>query len=78
MRGPQCAIISTLNAAVFSRNRHINFHLLAALKPLVSLLSRKVACSARIRVDRQTDRQRDRQPSLRMRAEGKSHSMTAH
>ena len=45
-----------------------------ALRPLVSLFGRLVACSARIVVrDRQTDRQthtRDNYPSLRMRAEG--------
>ena len=38
------------------QNRHISFHASVALKLLVSLISRLVACSARIVVDRQTDR----------------------
>ena len=37
------------------------FHALVALKLLVSLISRLVACSARIVVDRQTDGQTDTQ-----------------
>ena len=41
----------------FQQNRHISFLALVALKLLVSLISRLVACSARIVVDRQTDRQ---------------------
>ena len=41
----------------FQQNRHIIFHALVALKLLVSLISRLVACSARIVVDTQTDRQ---------------------
>ena len=45
----------------FQQNRHINFHALVALKLLVSLISRLVACSARIVVDTQTNRQTDRQ-----------------
>ena len=45
----------------FQQNRHIFFHALVALKLLVSLISRPVACSARIVVDRQTDRQTDTQ-----------------
>ena len=43
----------------FQQNRHIIFLALVALKLLVSLISRLVACSARIVVDRQTDRQTD-------------------
>ena len=43
----------------FQQNRHIGFHALVALKLLVSLISRLVACSARIVVDRQTDRHTD-------------------
>ena len=39
-----------------SRNRHINFLALVALKLLVSLISRLVACSARIITDKQTER----------------------
>ena len=38
----------------FQQNRHILFHALVALKMLVSLISRLVACSPRIVVDRQT------------------------
>ena len=41
----------------FQQNRHIIFHALVALKLLVSLISRLVACSARIVVDKQTDTQ---------------------
>ena len=45
----------------FQQNRHIIFlALVQALKLLVSFISRPVACSARIVVDRQTDRQTDR------------------
>ena len=40
----------------FQQNRHITFLALVALKLLVSLISRLVACSARIVGDRQTDR----------------------
>ena len=43
----------------FQQNRHIIFHALVALKMLVSLISRLVACSPRIVVDKQTDRQTD-------------------
>ena len=45
----------------FQQNRHIIFHALVALKLLVSLISRLVACSARIVVDRPTDRQTNKQ-----------------
>ena len=41
--------------------RHIIFLALVALKLLVSLISRLVACSARIVADRQTDKQTDTQ-----------------
>ena len=44
----------------FQQNRHITFLALVALKLLVSLISRLVVCSARIVVDRQTDRQTER------------------
>ena len=40
----------------FQRNRHVLFLALVALKLLVSLISRLVACSARIVADRQTHR----------------------
>ena len=46
-------------AQSFQQNRHIIFHALVALMLLVSLISRLVACSARIVVDRQTDRHTD-------------------
>ena len=45
----------------FQQNRHIEFLTLVALKLLVSLISRLVACSARIVVDKQTHRETDRQ-----------------
>ena len=45
----------------FQRNRHIVFLALVALKLLVSLISRLVACSARIVADKQTNKQTDRQ-----------------
>ena len=45
----------------FQQNRHIIFPALVALKLLVSLISRLVACSARIDADKQTDRQTDTQ-----------------
>ena len=41
----------------FQQNRHVIFLALVALKLLVSLISCLVACSARIVVDTQTDRQ---------------------
>ena len=44
----------------FQQNRHILFHALVALKLLVSLISRLVACSARIVVDKQTNGQTHR------------------
>ena len=44
----------------FQQNRQFNFRALVALKMLVSLISRLVACSPRIVVDKQTDRQTDR------------------
>ena len=46
----------------FQQTPHVIFHSLVALKRLVSLISRLVACSARIVVERQTDRQ-TRRPS---------------
>ena len=48
-----------------SENRLVNFQVRVVLKPLVSLISHLVACSARVSVDThthtQTDRQTDRQ-----------------
>ena len=43
----------------FRENRHINIDLLVVHNPLVPLIGRLVACSARTRADRQTDRQND-------------------
>ena len=45
----------------FQQNRHVTFPALVALKLLISLMSRLVACSPRFRPDRQTHRQTDRQ-----------------
>ena len=41
------------------QNSHIIFVALVALKLLVSLISRLVACSARIVIERKTDKQTD-------------------
>ena len=57
-----------LSNAVVSANRHIIFHALVALKLLVSLISRLVACSARIVVDRQTNRQTHRPTTVTLAA----------
>ena len=43
----------------FRENRHIVVHLLVVHNPLVPLIGHLVACSARTRADRQTDRQND-------------------
>ena len=48
------------NAVVSAKSPHF-FHALVALKLLISLISRLVACSARIVVDKQTERQTDTQ-----------------
>ena len=40
----------------FRENRHVIIHLLVFHNPLVPLIGRLVACSARTRADRQTDR----------------------
>ena len=45
----------------FQQNRHVIFPALVALKLLVSLISRLVACSARIDADKQTNKQTDTQ-----------------
>ena len=44
---------------LFRENRHVIIHLLVVHNPLVPLIGRLVACSARTRADRQTDRQND-------------------
>ena len=43
----------------FQQNRQFKFHALVVLKILVSLISRLVACSPRIVVDKQTHTQND-------------------
>ena len=43
----------------FRENSHNNINLLVVHNPLVPLIGRLVACSARTRADRQTDRQND-------------------
>ena len=45
----------SISNAVVLANRHFIFRALVALMLLVSLISRLVACSARISVDRHTD-----------------------
>ena len=40
----------------FQENRHVSIHLLVVHNPFVPLIGRLVACSARTRGDRQTDR----------------------
>ena len=52
----------------FQQNRHLSFLALVALNMLVSLISRLVACSARIVVDRQTDRQTHRTTTVTLAA----------
>ena len=55
--------VSRSRTTSFYRNRHISFRALVALEPLVSLMSRFGACSARISGDRHTqhtDRQTER------------------
>ena len=44
----------------FQQNRQILFRALVALKRLISLISRLVACSSRIVVDKQTDTHTER------------------
>ena len=56
-----CFHAISLERSRFQRNRHVNFLALVGLKLLVSLISRLVACSARIVADKQTDRQTDTQ-----------------
>ena len=52
----------------FRENRHISIHLLVVHNPLVPLIGRLVACSARTRADRQTDRQTDRTTTVTLAA----------
>ena len=51
-----CFHAISLECSRFKRNRHVVFLALVALKLLVSLISRLVACSARIVADKQTHR----------------------
>ena len=60
--------ISLERTESFQQNRHISFLALVALKLLVSLISRLVACSARIVGDRQTDRQTHRTTTMTLDA----------
>ena len=60
----------------FQQNRHIHFHALVALKLLVSLISRLVACSARIVVDRQTNKQTHRTTTVTLAAQARRGLMT--
>ena len=62
----------------FQENRHIIFHALVALKLLVSLISRLVACSARIVVDRQTNRQTHRPTTVTLAAHACRGLITLH
>ena len=56
-----CFHAISLERSRFSKIAALIFPALVALKLLVSLISRLVACSARIIADKQTDRQTDRQ-----------------
>ena len=62
----------------FQQNRHIFFHalVLVALKLLVSLISRPVAYSPRIVVNRQTDRQTHRQSTVTLAAHARRRLIT--
>ena len=55
-----CFHAISLERSSFSKITTLLFHALVALKMLVSLISRLVACSPRIVVDKQTDRQTDK------------------
>ena len=56
-----CFHAISLERSRFQQNRHVIFPALVALNLLVSLISRLVACSARIVADKQTNRQTDTQ-----------------
>ena len=60
----------------FQQNRHINFLALVALKLLVSLISRLVACSPRIVVDTQTHTQTHRTTTVTLAAHARRGLMT--
>ena len=65
-----CVLVEPRNivrdSVIFSRsyqqNRHISFQVLLALKQLVSFINGFITCSARIVVDKQTDRHTDHVP----------------
>ena len=61
-----CFHAISLERSRFSKIATFFFLALVALKLLVSLMSRLVACSPRIVVDRQTDRQKNRQTHRRL------------
>ena len=63
-----CFHAISLERSRFSKNRHVIFLALVALKLLVSLMSRLVACSPRIVVDRQTDKQTHRRTTVTLAA----------
>ena len=52
----------------FLENRLENFQVRVVLKPLVSLISHLIACSARISADTQTDRQTDKPTTVTLAA----------
>ena len=66
----------------FQQNRQFIFHALVALKILVSLISRLVACSLRIVVDKQTDRHTHRTTTVTLAAHARrgliNHLLNAH
>ena len=61
----------------FQQNRHIIFPALIALNLLVSLISRLVACGARIVVDKQTDRQTHRTTTVTLAAHARRGLITS-
>ena len=63
-----CFHAISLERSRFSKIATLLFHALVALKLLVSLISRLVACSARIVVDRQTDRHTHRPSTVTLAA----------
>ena len=62
---------------LFRENRHIVIHLLVVHNPLVPLIGRLVACSARTRADRQTDTQTDRTTTITLAAHARRGLKTA-
>ena len=60
-----CFHAISLELSRFGKIATFFFHALVALKMFVSLISRLVACSPRIVLDKQTDRQTDRHTHTR-------------